>query len=84
MICVSTGIRAYWAIAVRTAMIKDIENAAAVSGIVTVSPGISIFGKESRKSVSHLLLIRNNISFFYNFHAHKNVKYLHTHIIFET
>ena len=38
-------------------MIKDIENAAAVSGIVTVSPGISILGKESRKSVSHLLLI---------------------------
>ena len=52
-------------------MIRDIENAAAVSGIVTVSPGIRIFGKESRKSVSHLLLIRNNISFVYYFQATK-------------
>ena len=64
-------------------MIKDIENAAAVSGIVTVKPGIRIFGKESRKSVSHLLLIRNNKSFFYDIFVLKNVKYLSDRIIFE-
>ena len=54
-------------------MIRDIENAAAVSGIVTVSPGIRIFGKESRKSVSHLLLIRKKYILFYYFYAHKKI-----------
>ena len=64
-------------------MIKDIENAAAVSEIVTVKPGIRIFGKESRKSVSHLLLIRNNKSFLYYIFVLKNVKNLYDRLIFE-